>query len=173
MNLDKEIAWIETRMEVERSTINDQRSTNLKMYGRLLELCIKVRDKGLKRKKADLPKYERFKEFISAYDLFIRDRTNGGIGALIDGIQGKALNNIITYLVSQAKTKDEAGALEAWRYILANWKMITPYLQQQVALYSIYKNLSEILDQLKNGHFKQKQASHTQLSDLKSSLTRK
>lgn len=98
-------------------------------------------------------KWERYQQFIETYDQFCRAYI--GAGAKLDGAQGKAMKNIITYLAKQAKTQDEEGALLAWKFILANWSKLTKFIQNQTSLIQINKNLPEILTQLRRGKDKQ------------------
>jgi|SRR6185437_9612030 len=162
MNLDKEISWIEEQLK-------ERPKTEAKILGRLLEICIKVKSQGIRRPKKEKVEYKLYKEFMAVYAEFIHNRS--GVGVLIDAFQGANLKRIIAYLVENAKDKTETGALEAWKYIFINWGDVSTFLQSQVSLYQIYKNLPEILDNLKNGHYKKQQNTYKKgLADLKSSL---
>jgi hypothetical protein len=108
-----------------------------------------------------------YKQFLEAYDEFCKSSI--GVGAKMDGAQGKALKSIIEYLKSQANTKDEAGALVAWKFILKHWDRVGDFIGKQKSLTQINKNLVEILDKIRNGHNK-KAADKNQLSSLKSSI---
>lgn len=95
------------------------------------------------------PQFEKYRDFIDVY--FTWHKEHSGVDPRMTAAQGRALKEIITYLVSQSKTEDEDGALLAWEYILKNWSRLTKFLQNQVALTQINKNLTEILTQLRNG----------------------
>lgn len=100
-----------------------------------------------------IEQFSQFQDFVKAYDDFCRSFS--GVGAKMDGAQGAALKKIVAYLIRENKDKDEAGALLAWNYILNNWKNLTKFIQNQVSLTQINKNLPEILTQLRNGATKQ------------------
>lgn len=93
---------------------------------------------------------------ISAYDGFIRDKT--GMGAKIDGMQGKALKSIISYLATQIKNKApgiqqellEKNIVESWKLVLTNWGTLNAYLQGRTRLSDINSEFQNILIQIKN-----------------------
>lgn len=93
-------------------------------------------------------KHSRYQDFVSVYNDFCISQS--GAGAKMDGGQGKAMNNIITFLKAQSKQKNQEGAVLAWRYILSHWGNLSDFLQRQISLTQINKNLPEILTQLKN-----------------------
>jgi hypothetical protein len=88
---------------------------------------------------------------MDIYNKFILKKT--GATAKIDGLQGKALKEIINYLSSQEKI---AGVpekiIEAWQYILNNHDKTDNFLQGQIKLSQINSNITNILSQIKNGH---------------------
>ena len=72
--------------------------------------------------------------------------------AKIDGIQGKALKSILSYLKTLCKQKGndrQEDILNAFKYIFSNWKNLEPFLQKQVKLSQINSNLVNIIQQLK------------------------
>jgi hypothetical protein len=69
---------------------------------------------------------------------------------MMNAAQGKALKDILLYLAANLKN-EEATALDAWGYILRHWTNLTPFMQNQITLMNIRKNLPEILMQLRNG----------------------
>lgn len=95
---------------------------------------------------------EVYMQFMGAYFAFFR-KNNDGIEPNITGAQGKALKQIITYLRRQSHSKDDAGALASWQFILANWHKLTKFIQQQNSLTQILKHINEIITQLKQGHY--------------------
>lgn len=119
------------------------------------------------RKKEPAP--ERYQEFVGIYNQFLWDTI--GVGAKMDASEGKALKAIIKYLREQSNRQDTQGAIDAWRYILDNWTMLSTFLQSQKSLKQINKNLIEILEQIRNGHAKSRQqASETGKEQLKRKL---
>ena len=139
----------------------DKVSLSYKKDLKAIDMAISVIDKATERgfgrvKKIDDVKFDTFNSFFGAYAEFYKNST--GFPVKMDALNGKALKGIIAYLVETSKTKDEAGALMAWQYVLKNWEGITPFLQGQKGLLQINKNLSEILDQLRNGNYKTKQS---------------
>jgi hypothetical protein len=100
-----------------------------------------------------LPVESQYQKFVSVYDEFCKTRM--GLGARMTPAQGKALKEIMAYLKEQSHTKDEAGALKAWIFILAHWDRVGDFIGKQKALTQINKNLVEILDKIRNGQNKQ------------------
>lgn len=142
LTIDQQIAHIGKLQywckEADDQTALDAIKLTLKDYKRLIEEV------------AAEPAPEKpnmFPAFVKAYDTFCRIKTKAG--AKMDGANGKALKTIIQFLTQEALQKDEAGALEAWKYILLNWDKLTPFIQNQVSLLQINKNLPEILMQLR------------------------
>jgi hypothetical protein len=72
-----------------------------------------------------------------------------GVGARITARDGKALKAIMKYLRENSKRKDDQGAKQAWSFILTCWDRLSPFIQKQVALTQIEKNLPEIIATLK------------------------
>ena len=97
-----------------------------------------------------------YPKMISVYDAFCVKRI--GVGAKLDGLQGKSMKSIIAYLATQVKMKkgDELseiqmndGIISAWEYILANWDLVKGYYAEQIKLSQINANMPNILMQLK------------------------
>lgn len=109
-------------------------------------------------------KFEKYQEFVTCYFEF--HQATAGVSPRMNAAQGKAMNEIIAYLVKESATKDETGALLAWQYVLKNWTHLTPFLKNQVALIQINKNLIEILSQYRNGRDKRTEKARTS-ADLK------
>lgn len=99
--------------------------------------------------------YDSYKDFIDAYNEFCKAYI--GVGAKIDGVQGRAMKYIIKYLVEQSKGHDEESALLAWKYILKNWEKLSDFIRNQTSLAQINKNLQEILTQLRHAGKKDNQ----------------
>ncbi len=106
-----------------------------------------------KRKEIELPdgSYQKFLEIYSSW-------YEGKVGVKIqfDGMQGKALKKIITFLIANSKEKNCTGGAAAWEYILLNWNKLDTFYQDQLKVNQIQSNLPNILNQLKNGTSKSK-----------------
>ncbi len=93
-----------------------------------------------------------YKSSIDLYNDFCLDHFDAP--AKIDGVQGKAMKSIISYLKSVSKKKGsdpDKGALDSLRYIFSNWNALEPFLQKQVKLSQINSNLVNIINQIKDG----------------------
>lgn len=91
-----------------------------------------------------------FKNCISVYNDFIKEKT--GASAKIDGAQGNAMKSIIKYLLAQEKISgNEDQALIGWKFILTNFEKTEPFIRKQLNLTQINSNITNILDQIKNG----------------------
>lgn len=103
-------------------------------------------EKGFKGEKKETP----YQPCMDIYNKFILKKT--GASAKIDGQQGKALKEIISYLSSQEKIAgDQEKIIEAWQYILNNHDKTDNFLQGQIKLSQINSNIINILSQIKNG----------------------
>ena len=72
--------------------------------------------------------------------------------AKIDGIQGKALKSILSYLKQLCRQKgkeSEEDVLNAFKFIFANWSRLDEFLQKQIKLSQINSNLPNIIQNLK------------------------
>lgn len=112
-------------------------------------LLKEVKAKGFPSNKDPAP--SNYKQYIALYIEFFQELT-GGTKPAINAASGKSLKRIAKHLQQASKTGDEQGALQGWHYILANWKKLSPFLQQQTGILQIEKNLNEIFTQLRNGH---------------------
>lgn len=88
---------------------------------------------------------------VSVYDAFIKNRLD--MPAKINGAEGNALKQIIAYLKKSAVAKGytEDTAVDSFKYILNGWDKLEPFLQKQIKLSQINSNLTNIINQLKNG----------------------
>lgn len=122
---------------------------------------LKNDQRGRPKKAFEKPKNPIFVACIDVYDQFIRRQT--GMPAKINGTEGRAMKQIITYLKSAVKDREsEQAIVEAWQYIFANWHKIDRFLQGQLLISQINHNLINILNQLRNGQSKQPASQHTQ-----------
>tara|TARA_R110000744_G_scaffold106225_1_gene202436 strand:+ start:1855 stop:2631 length:777 start_codon:yes stop_codon:yes gene_type:complete len=93
-----------------------------------------------------------YTELLFVYDKFCKETFDAP--AKINGMEGKALKQIISYLKGLCKVKgdDSLEAVKnAFSYILSNWSSLEPFLQKQIKLSQINSNLANIINQLKNG----------------------
>ena len=72
-----------------------------------------------------------------------------GLAPRMNAREGAAMKKIISYLRENSKTKDDAGALAAWEFILRHWPHLSQFLQRQTTLVQIEKNLTEIIATIK------------------------
>ena len=93
-----------------------------------------------------------------------------GIPFSMNGIQGKALKDVLNELKKASKNQDWDGALAGFRFILKYWHTLSSFLQQQKSPVQIRKNLAEILDVLKNGQYNKKEQRKTEMERLKEVL---
>lgn len=98
-----------------------------------------------------------YPQMVKLYDDFCQKRI--GVGSKMDGLQGKSLKQIISFLALQVKTKKGAdmnelemnsAILSAWGYILSNWELVKGFYAEQIKLNQINANLPNILMQLKS-----------------------
>jgi hypothetical protein len=116
-------------------------------------------------------KAEYFKEFMQEYATFIE---NKGLPLMINGVDGKALKSIISYLNSIDSVKNgDKKAIEIWKYILINWNKLSAWLQTQVQLRQINSQLPSIIEYLRNnGKQINNQSSAQQLAEaLRSAIS--
>tara|TARA_B110000858_G_scaffold86683_1_gene100124 strand:+ start:2466 stop:3239 length:774 start_codon:yes stop_codon:yes gene_type:complete len=92
-----------------------------------------------------------YTECVSVYDAFCLQRFDSP--AKINGAEGNALKQTIGYLKKSAVAKGftEDTALDSFKYILNGWDKLEPFLQKQIKLTQINSNLTNIINQLKNG----------------------
>jgi hypothetical protein len=100
---------------------------------------------------------------VESYDIWCKDKI--GVGCKMDGIQGKALKSIISYLRSQVNDNDDEGIKNAWGFILANWNKLDDFHQKQMKLSQINSNLINILNQLRNGGKNKSQSNIERIKD--------
>jgi hypothetical protein len=99
---------------------------------------------------APAPPLTLYKQFEAAYHEFHRNQT-GGDGRM-DGGQGNALNAIISYLQANNRTRDDAGALRAWKFLLDHWHQVGNFVQKQLSLVAINKYLVEALNDVRKAN---------------------
>ena len=106
--------------------------------------------------KEKTPSEKLYPKMIEIYNDFCVKRI--GVGAKMDGLQGKSMKSIIAYLATQVKMKKgeeitepqmNDGILSAWEYILSNWDLVKGFYADQIKLSQINANMPNILMQLK------------------------
>lgn len=126
--------------------------TDLKEHSEALKLALKLvkRHERAEEKKAKAAAgaYACYQEMVGAYYEWHELRV--GIKPMMNPQRGKAMNNIIGRLMEASTDKSEQGAKDAWEYILNHWEGLTPFLQKQVSLLDIERNLEEIIMHLKH-----------------------
>jgi hypothetical protein len=100
------------------------------------------------------PKYELYNQFVASYHNFVVDHVPLFV---FTAREGKQLKEIIAKLIKVKGGGSEEHALMLWRAILSNWGKLNVFMQSQKQLTQINKYLVEIIDQLKNGHYQNKQ----------------
>lgn len=96
-----------------------------------------------------------YKKMLSVYNTFCLEQFDAP--CKINGLEGKALKQIRDYLikVSQNKGMPDNNCVSSFKYILSNWDKLDNFTQKQVKLSQINSNLTNIINQLKNGTRKQ------------------
>ena len=110
-----------------------------------------------------------YTDCVSVYDAFIKNRLD--MPAKINGAEGNALKQIIAYLNRSAKDKglNDESTIDGFKFILNSWDKLEPFLQKQIKLTQINSNLTNIINDLKNG----KGQSKTSASGLRAKLRNK
>lgn len=121
-----------------------QRNHHIEMQELLSELQV-LRAKVSKAN----DKVDNYQEWTLAYFDFYESRI--GVKPRFGAAEGKALKDIAKYLGEVIKDNQP---IEAWRFILANWSKLTPFIANQCTPLGINKNINEILSQLKYGSTK-------------------
>lgn len=107
------------------------------------------------QKRTRKPASTLYTKMIEYYDEFCLEIT--GVGCKIDGAQGKSLKQIIKFLETQCKKKNELlteeqlqeNVLLSWQYILQNWDKLDDFNKGKVKLTEINSNMLNILQKLK------------------------
>ncbi|MCI2229563.1 hypothetical protein MC378_10325 [Polaribacter sp. MSW13] len=87
-----------------------------------------------------------FSKFNTVWFAFFR-KENNNIDPKFTGADGKALNQIITYL-KNINTGDEAAALANWQLLLDNWSSLSEFHQKQTDLKYINSKLNVIIREI-------------------------
>ena len=114
------------------------------MHVKAIQAAIERLSKPAKAKAEPEPAYQQFVELY-----FQWHEATVGIQPPMGAREGKVMKEIIAYLRNNSKRKDDDGALDAWQFILRHWNLLSEFLQKQVSLSNIQRNLPEIIMQLK------------------------
>lgn len=106
-----------------------------------------------------------YKKCIDLYDQFCREKLNAG--CKIDGAQGKAMKQIIQYLLKNAPTGSSQEVIYTWTHILLSWDQLDKFYKSQMKLTQINSNLINIINQLKNGKYAKHNALLSQLEEIR------
>ena len=107
------------------------------------------------QKRTRKPASTLYTKMVDMYDKFCVEQT--GVGCKIDGAQGKSLKQIIKFLETQCKKKNELqteseleeNVLLSWEYILGNWDKLDDFNGGKIKLTEINSNMSNILVKIK------------------------
>jgi len=126
-------------------------------------LTILTADKKPRKKAASKPKQDQsiFKKCVELYNNFCKDQM--GVSAMMNGLQGKAMKTIISYLSKQWREQVPGiipeqvneKVIQDWAMILFNWAELPEFYRAQIKLNQISSNLPNIINHYKNGDKKQ------------------
>lgn len=85
----------------------------------------------------------------------------------IDGIEGKALKQIVSYLFKETASEEESAIV--WSQLLSNWYKQEEFYRKQMLIRQINSNLPILLTQLKQ-HATGKTQSNRDANDVRESL---
>lgn len=116
---------------------------------REIEIDVVKQSLGVKSAADIEAKYVRYQDFVKRYFKFYDELGQGK--PRMGKPQGKAMNDIIRYLLSLENAgNSEDKAYNGWAYILTNWKVLPEFLQRQITLPQINKYIEEITYHFKN-----------------------
>jgi hypothetical protein len=173
MRIDQQIAFVDELLgfansDVEREALGAIRETLVEVQ--VTPSACGTSPKGGQPTRKKVIKLERYQEFVGAYDQFCRKKL--GAPAHMNAANGRALKETVDYLMKQEKVNgDELLALEGWQYMFDNWSLLSEFIQKQVGLLQIKKNIQEILFEFRNASKSAKRRhSENEWDQLNSSL---
>lgn len=96
------------------------------------------------------PKNQNYQKCMDIYFTFIKQRTS--VSPKMSGGEGKALKELVAYFDSIVFDKEDPQAVpKAFQYLFDNWQKLEPFLQGQLKLMQINSNITNILNQIRNG----------------------
>ena len=124
---------------------------------------VKPHKKKIVRKTTRKPATTLYSKMVEEYDTFCEKFT--GVGCKIDGAQGKSLKQIIKFLQTQCKKKNQSltetqldeNVILSWQYILTNWDKLDDFHRSKIKLTEINSNMLNILIKLKEQPISNKQ----------------
>ena len=148
--------WAESGQKVGRKWAGKELIVNFEQSFSGQKVGRKWAESGQKKDSKKNENNDVFASMVLEYDLFCKRVV--GVGAKMNQVQGKALKNIIKYLLEQIRQKNgdllDSEIMEqctlAWKLILDNWDKIDDFYSKQIKLTQIDSNLPNILIQIKN-----------------------
>lgn len=149
--------WVSNSLIVNPVAETSDLTTNSKRDKK--ELSVKKENKIIKRKEPNT----LYSKMVDMYDSFCEEKT--GVGCKIDGMQGKAMKSIISYLKKQCIKKNKElneeqlndNVLLSWTYVLTNWDRLDDYNRGRLRLNEINSSMLNILSKLKEQPINKKQ----------------
>lgn len=116
------------------------------------------------KEKAELTLYQKF---IDVYFEFFEKRT-GVPYKFNGGVDGKAVKEIISFILRVSKDPTDDGALNSWKHMLSAWDNLDNYHKGQLKLSQVNSNFNNIINQIKNA--KSKSTTSTLASEARERL---
>ena len=131
--------------------------------GKVVEKKRVVKEKKKTQPRTPVKANTLYSKMIEEYDIFCEKIS--GVGCKIDGMQGKAMKQLINYLQSQCRKKNpllkdvelDGAVLKSWTYILGNWEKLDDYNRGRIKLSEINSNMVNILLKIKEKPINKKQ----------------
>lgn len=124
--------------------VNDNDNLNVNSNENLNEKEKRIADKK------SAPHDFVYSECMEIYNNFILDKTS--LPAKVDGQQGKALKEIISYFKSIENVKNgERSVQDCISFVFKEWDRVEPFIKDKLKLSEINSNLTNIINQIKNG----------------------
>jgi hypothetical protein len=95
---------------------------------------------------APAPGIDKWREWLATYTKW--HKQYNGLAPRTSPGDMKALKSIATYLI-EVNNGNQEQALIGFNSLLTNWNRLTPFLQKQIGLTSINKNLVEVIEQIR------------------------
>lgn len=111
------------------------------------------KEKDTKQKSETHPDYLKF---MKVYYDFVQSKN--GVPPKITAADGKALKDIISYLISICDN-DSDRALNGWKAIFDRWYLLDNYTKDRIRLIDINSQMNNIISQIKAGGVKKGSAS--------------
>ena len=110
------------------------------------------------------PKTQNYQTCLDIYFAFIKQRTS--VAPKMSGGEGKALKELIAYFELIVIDKEDPQAVpKAFQYLFDNWQKLDPFLQGQLKLMQINSNITNILNQIRNGRATKESAQDQRMAE--------